>query len=292
MSIFISHSIIIFILSKLTLIHSLRIQDLSFPEYVMLGQTVTMYCEYYLGDGEYVDSIKWYKDNHEFYRIVPQMIGPNKVRTFDMDGVKIDLENSGISKIGKKHELVLQDVTLDSSGEFRCQITQSSTPFHTENRDRNLTVIIRPEKGPIIQGLKAIYMDSDDSLNILCTSHRSLPASVLDFFINDEPVSESMKQRYPIKLDKSGDGLQTSSIGLHYPLRTRNTPDIILRVKCTAKIGNAYWESVVQETVLKRHEHALESRSNGSPVHHSSIATLTTTILISALALTINIGFL
>ena len=39
------------------------------------------------------------------------------------------------------HQLVLQEVTLDSSGVYMCQITESKPPFHTEQRERNLTVI-------------------------------------------------------------------------------------------------------------------------------------------------------
>ena len=37
-----------------------------------------------------------------------------------------------------------------------------------------------------------------------------------------------------------------------------------LQLKCTAKIGNAYWESVVVETTLRRDGYMLESRSSGA----------------------------
>ena len=39
------------------------------------------------------------------------------------------------------HRLVLRDVDLNSSGTYSCQITLSGPPFHTEQRDRNLSVI-------------------------------------------------------------------------------------------------------------------------------------------------------
>ena len=39
------------------------------------------------------------------------------------------------------HRLVLRDVDLKSSGTYSCQITLSGPPFHTEQRDKNLTVI-------------------------------------------------------------------------------------------------------------------------------------------------------
>ena len=43
-------------------------------------------------------------------------------------------------KVGM-HQLVLQEVTLDSTGLYMCQITESKPPFHTEQKQRNLTVI-------------------------------------------------------------------------------------------------------------------------------------------------------
>ena len=39
------------------------------------------------------------------------------------------------------HRLVLRDVDLKSSGTYSCQITLSGPPFHTEQRDKNLSVI-------------------------------------------------------------------------------------------------------------------------------------------------------
>ena len=37
-----------------------------------------------------------------------------------------------------------------------------------------------------------------------------------------------------------------------------------IRLKCTAKIGNGYWESVEEDTVIRRHVLPLESRSSAS----------------------------
>jgi hypothetical protein len=68
----------------------------------MYGATVTMVCEYKVGESEYVDSIKWYKDNREFYRIVPHTsIEKDKVVTFNRSGINLDLQRSGVSTITK-----------------------------------------------------------------------------------------------------------------------------------------------------------------------------------------------
>lgn len=48
-----------------------------------------------------------------------------------------------------------------------------------------------PNSGPFIAGEENAYQ-SDDKLNLNCTSGRSHPASKLQFFINDDPVSEKV----------------------------------------------------------------------------------------------------
>ena len=90
----------------------------------------------------------------------------------------------------------------------------------------------------------------------------------LIFIVSLLKVGEKMLSRYPIK--KDSDGLETASIGLLYPLSPRNGLRLAsaksdkLQLKCTAKIGSIYWESVVVETILRRDGYMLESRSSGA----------------------------
>ena len=64
----------------------------------MLGQTVTMVCDYSISENEYVDSIKWYKDGQEFYRIVPNTRREqDKVVIFEKPGIEVDKQKSGVS---------------------------------------------------------------------------------------------------------------------------------------------------------------------------------------------------
>ncbi len=86
-------------LSLLTVTSGLRIMDVTFPGYAMLGQTVTLVCDYQQGEGEYVDSIKWYKDGGEFYRIVPStpVAERDRVVIFSRPGVTLDRQKSGVS---------------------------------------------------------------------------------------------------------------------------------------------------------------------------------------------------
>ena len=90
--------VLLSVVSLLPLGQCLRIEDITFPNYVMKGQSVTMICDYSLGEGEYVDSIKWYKDDNEFYRMYPNSPSEkHKVMTFPRKGVRLDKEKTGVS---------------------------------------------------------------------------------------------------------------------------------------------------------------------------------------------------
>jgi hypothetical protein len=79
-------------------VDALKIEHVTFPDHAMLGQTITMVCDYHIGESEYIDSIKWYKDNKEFYRIVPHTsIEKDKVVIFHRPGIHLEKEKSGVS---------------------------------------------------------------------------------------------------------------------------------------------------------------------------------------------------
>ena len=52
---------------------------------------------------------------------------------------------------------------------------------------------VRPEAPPEIQGLQPEYA-LHETVDVMCTSARAFPAAQLDFFVNDEPVSNSARQ--------------------------------------------------------------------------------------------------
>ena len=91
-----SAKIVVFVLIQLSF--GLRIEEVNFPSHVMLGQTVTLKCEYSIGPSEFIDSIKWYKDNQEFYRIIfNHNIHEDKVDIFDRPGIRLNRDQSGVS---------------------------------------------------------------------------------------------------------------------------------------------------------------------------------------------------
>jgi len=64
--------------------NGLRMLELIVPQHAVLGQNVSLECNFNL-DNEKLYSVKWYKDGNEFYRFVPQEMPP--VRVFFHPGV-------------------------------------------------------------------------------------------------------------------------------------------------------------------------------------------------------------
>ena len=96
-------------------------------------------CAYSVSPGEYIDSIKWYLNNSECYRIVPGLT-QDRVLTFAPGGDCISLPQSGILKPGT-HRLVINNASQTCSGKYICQVTESRPPFKTEQAAAVLQVL-------------------------------------------------------------------------------------------------------------------------------------------------------
>lgn len=66
----------------------LRIVSVTVPTYRLRGQPAHLECDYELGDN-ILYSVKWYRDNEEFYRYMPKFDPPK--HAYKLDGVKVDV---------------------------------------------------------------------------------------------------------------------------------------------------------------------------------------------------------
>ena len=77
------------------------ISKIKIPPYVIVGQTVHLYCLFELRNGTDLYTLKWFKDGAEFYRSVPRAsVRKNRRLIFPMPGVRVDFENSKVRKQG------------------------------------------------------------------------------------------------------------------------------------------------------------------------------------------------
>ena len=109
------------------------------------------------------------------YRYVPKAKRELQRMVFNTDSVKIDLESSKM--IGEsEHLLVLQSVSREQSGEYKCQITMDSPPFQFIQSAAYLSIMVLPERHPVIsgmmnwgQGFSSLIIHFGRKLKVVCS---------------------------------------------------------------------------------------------------------------------------
>ena len=71
---------------------SLRILNLNVPSAVRNGSAIYLFCDYELAENEEVYSVKWYKDNVEFYRYLPSN-EPYQAKFYRLKGIHLDVSS-------------------------------------------------------------------------------------------------------------------------------------------------------------------------------------------------------
>jgi hypothetical protein len=67
---------------------SLKLLRVSVPQYKVRGDTALLECQYELG-GDKLYSVKWYKDNEEFYRYMPR--SDTIQLSYKVEGVRVEV---------------------------------------------------------------------------------------------------------------------------------------------------------------------------------------------------------
>ena len=68
---------------------SLKLVRVSVPQYKVRGDMALLECQYELGGADKLYSVKWYKDNEEFYRYVPR--SDTVKQSFKVEGVRVEV---------------------------------------------------------------------------------------------------------------------------------------------------------------------------------------------------------
>ncbi|XP_071542957.1 uncharacterized protein [Panulirus ornatus] len=120
-----------------------------------------------------------------------------------------------------------------------------------------------PESAPVLDGAKTSYQ-LEEGVTVNCTSLYSKPAATLEWYINDELVTQpEFLRRY--EPQKEPDGLETAVLGLTFKTNRSHFPRGEMRLKCVAMIATIYFQSQetsVIETGFLPHTQAEERRHN------------------------------
>ncbi|XP_011565392.3 uncharacterized protein LOC105395150 isoform X1 [Plutella xylostella] len=248
----------------------LRIVKVTVPAYRVRGQTTQLECDYQL-EGDILYSVKWYRDNEEFYRFMPKFDPPK--HAYKIDGIKVDLGKSDSRRV------VLQQVTLRSSGVYRCEVSAEAPSFASAAGEGRMEVIYLPREGPRITGNQ--QEGGGDHLFLNCTSGRSYPAAVLSWDIDGEKVTNPDHLiHYPPTAHAHG--LVSVALGLLVP-RGRS-----MQVRCTARVAPAWREgseAVVGSQLSDSKEAMLLVRSAGAPLAPSAAAVCAAVLFLTSTAL-------
>ncbi|CAL1262563.1 unnamed protein product [Larinioides sclopetarius] len=220
------------------MIACLKISSFEVPSLLVPGDSAYLTCLFDLG-GEKLYSVKWFKNEQEFYRFFPSL-NPQYM-AFRAPGIHIDLTKSGRSTV------YLTNVTLETEGRFTCQVSADEPFFGCVQVHRNISVYVPPEESPEITGE---FTDYGENLTLRCLSARSKPAANLSWYINDVMmVPEGSVLSHEII--RHHDRLESSSAQLDIPMGSSSLPDGLLRLACEASISN-FVTSISKELLISR----------------------------------------
>lgn len=200
-----------------------------------------MHCLYDL-EGDPLYAVKWYKGESEFFRYAPKEKPP--IKQFKIPGLNV------AEKYSNDSHVVLEDVSVENSGSYRCEITADEPIFITGTRTAYLQVIEVPKSDPYITGLKHRYKIGD-TLKAECFSKDSRPAANLTWLVNGFPVEPVRIRRHRPHNPNSGH-LLTAHSALRLPLTNNSFIKDRLKVRCVASMYNVYYRSSEKSVELEK----------------------------------------
>ncbi|XP_067143376.1 uncharacterized protein [Centruroides vittatus] len=229
----------------------LRLAKLEVPEAVLRGRPVWLNCSYDL-ESDQLYSIKWYRNNVEFYRYLPSDRPP--AQKYDLHGAYLDL---GISRLGNVY---LYRTDLNSEGVYRCEVSAEAPSFQTVREEKEMKIYVLPEHGPKIVGTRTHY-EVGQEVNANCSSAASKPAAVLRWYLNDKQVPDRLLIKYPPS--RFLDGLETTTLGLRFRVDRNRFWEGAMNLRCTSVVFHTYTTSK-EEIVFNNDIHPSNLQSGTS----------------------------
>ncbi|CAH1391655.1 unnamed protein product [Nezara viridula] len=219
----------------------LSMERLEVPALAKLFHPVKIACRYRLGSLR-LESVKWYKDEDEFFRFTPSE--RPKTRMFNISGIEVDMEKSDM------HVVSLVNVSISSAGVYRCEVSSDSPAFETVQESKIMDVFYQPDKKPQVFIEKTEIQPNEDIV-AQCVTGKSFPVQNIFWFLNGIQINKKcIKKDYVITDDN---GLLTKYSCLR--VRARGGPGPIL-VSCVGSQGKTFFpeRSHVELTLSKYSE--------------------------------------
>ncbi|XP_069675827.1 uncharacterized protein [Periplaneta americana] len=246
----------------LTRARGLKLLSLNVPSTADIFQPVTLSCEYDLEGGN-LYSVKWYKDDSEFFRFVPDY--EPKSQAFHTPGITLDLQRSDMNRV------TLINLHFNTSGNYKCEVSTEAPNFVTVAQSSNMTVMAFPSEDPVIEGVLSTYMIGD-YLSANCTSAKSNPPATLTWHINGiQDVMRIWEYREGPDETDSQD-LHSKTLGLHFRIQDSHfinnggSLSPRMEIRCTSTVGGVSRHKFVFPTLAT----ALTSNKLAQEVYKNS----------------------
>ncbi|CAM1298178.1 Uncharacterised protein g2051 [Pycnogonum litorale] len=223
-------------------VRCIRLLHLDVPELVEVGSKTELTCEFDL-EGYPLYSVKWYKDDVEFYRYIPNS-SIQKIKIYNTTGVH--LANGTDERVIK-----LKNVEISTSGVYKCQVSGESPHFQTKNAQKDLFAYILPEEDPKISGHRRHPLKIGQTVNLNCSSAKSRPAANLTWLINDVPVPG--KQLIAYEPEQCDEQLERNTLGLKLTVGKNHIKTDRLIVKCVASMEVLSHLDHIPKSVLNKY---------------------------------------
>ncbi|XP_034116265.2 uncharacterized protein LOC133838062 [Drosophila sulfurigaster albostrigata] len=168
----------------------LLVTDINVPQIVDFRDNVTLSCSYDIS-GHTLNSVKWYKNDSEFFRYAPLM--QTVFRKFPVQGVQLIDDSNECNESSCRVELNLLGVK--SSGVYRCEVSGDAPHFKLTARSANMSVEALPQNNPLISSFHSMYR-FDDFVQVNCSTDFSSLLTTITWYING--VKASLADLQPI----------------------------------------------------------------------------------------------
>ncbi|KAK2727280.1 cytotoxic and regulatory T-cell molecule-like isoform X2 [Artemia franciscana] len=205
---------------------SIRLLQVTVPSVIQAGETATLQCIFDL-EQDRLYSVKWYKDNVEFFRFIPKLDPP--IATYVVDGLRVDERSSSDQNV------VLPNVGLPSSGHYKCEVSAEAPSFVSVSGGGVIEVVVLPQGKPSITGGQSKYQVGD-YVDINCTSAPSKPPAILNWYINGKQAPKKVLKQY--KTVVGTNNLESTVLGLSFRVEEHHVLKSSLLLKCASSVGS------------------------------------------------------
>lgn len=218
----------------------LRLVRLDVPHAILNGDSIWLNCSFDL-EADELYSVKWYKNNVEFYRYLPSDNPP--AQKYDLLGVYLDLEKS------LKGHIYLYKTDLNSEGTYRCEVSAEAPSFQTVREEKDMRIYVLPTDQPTIIGIRSHYGIGEE-INVTCLAGPSKPPSKIQWYINGREAPFELLKTYSSKRYKTG--LLSSRVGLKFVIESIHYWDGIMRIGCIAIFSQLYYVGSEEVTLSNK----------------------------------------